>query len=924
MWADAYYISTREFAGGFVGVGAYALNRAQMIAGDPNPQIISFLVPPGSTPYNVGDGLLPSDLDGNILPPTGSPAYFVGSMDNGGQYGAPQDALTIWKFDADFATPSNSTFTLTDTIPIAPYDTQFGPCSGRDCIPQPGTSNRIDILSYRQRPMNRLAYRNFGSHEALVTNQSVEAPGGVAGMRWWEIRDPNGSPVVHQEGTFAPGVSDGIHRWMGSIAMDEAGNMALGYSASDGTNTYPSVWYTGRLAGDPLGTMAQGEASLIDGSGSQTGSSRWGDYSSMNIDPIDDCTFWYVNQYLPSTSSVGWRLRIGSFKFDQCGTPDFYLAGVPTNQAICAGGDASYEVNVGSVSGFNNPVTLSANGQPAGSTASFSVNPVIPAGISDLTISNTGTAAAGSYVISVSGAATDSPGHDIDLGLDVFDMVPGAPNLTLPADGTLNQPLRPVFEWTSAVQAASYTLEVDDDEGFGSPDLVETGITDTTFTPAFDLMSNTVYYWRVTAVNSCGAGSASAVYDFATVALPGDCGLGTVPVIHYTEDFESGAPGWTHSGQGDTWSLSDVRVHGGTYSYHAVDVDTYTDQRLESPEVVLPTQSPVTLQFWNWQEMEDKSSGCWDGGILEISTDGGTNWSYLPTDVMQSDPYDGPVTGLDELDGWCGDPQDWLRSVVDLDAYAGQTARFRFRLGTDGSVGREGWYIDDFYVQSCEDPTPDFSLDATPDSATICAGEDAAFGIDVGSANGFTNDVTLAAAGHPAGSTATFSVNPVTPPGNSTLTVGNTAGAAGGIYTVTVSGTAAASPGHDVDVTLGVVAGVPGAPALVSPPNGAEDQPLQPTFEWTDIPGVDSYTFELSLDSNFLPPMITETGIVGTSFTPSVELSQGHTYFWRVTGENICGNGATSAEFGFTTVTLFPFDDGFESGDTSHWSTTEP
>ena len=126
-------------------------------------------------------------------------------------------------------------------------------------------------------------------------------------LAYTQSGDPNGTPVVYQEGTFAPGVNDGIHRWMGSIAMDEAGNMALGYSASNATNVYPSVWYTGRLAGDPLGTMAQGEASIIDGGGSQTSASRWGDYSSMNIDPIDDCTFWYVNQYLPSSSGSGWR-----------------------------------------------------------------------------------------------------------------------------------------------------------------------------------------------------------------------------------------------------------------------------------------------------------------------------------------------------------------------------------------------------------------------------------------------------------------------------------------------------------------------------------------------------------------------------------------------------------------------------------------
>jgi hypothetical protein len=314
VWPDAYYISTREDPN----IGAFALNRTQMLAGNPTPQVISFHV---SISYNTGYGLLPADLDGTTLPPAGSPEYYMGTMDNGGTLGAPQDAMTLWEFDVDWAVPGNSSFTLVSTLPTSPYDAMF-PCSptSRDCIPQPGTSEKLDILSYRQRPLWRLAYRNFGTHESLVTNQAVEAGPAMAGIRWWEVRNPSTSPVIYQEGTYAPGVTDGIHRWMGSIAMDQSGNMALGYSASDGISTYPSVWYTGRLATDPLGTMPQGEGSIVDGGGSQLSSgSRWGDYTSMNVDPVDDCTFWYVNEYYPSTSTSEWYLRVGAFKFDECG-----------------------------------------------------------------------------------------------------------------------------------------------------------------------------------------------------------------------------------------------------------------------------------------------------------------------------------------------------------------------------------------------------------------------------------------------------------------------------------------------------------------------------------------------------------------------------------------------------------------------------
>jgi len=325
VWPDAYYLSTREFlglSGPFQGVGAYALNRAQMLAGNPSPQVVSFLVPPQGLGFNVGDGLLPSDMDGSTPPPVGSPNFYLGSQDNNGPYGAPSDALNLYKFHVDFNIPTNSSFVLTNTIPVAAFNSILALCNGsRACIPQPNTTVKIDHLGYRQRPLFRLAYRNLGDHESLVTNQSVSAGNGpngeVSGIRWWEIRNPNSAPVIFQQGTYAPGLTDGIHRWMGSIAMDGQGNIALGYSASNGSNpaVFPSVRYTGRLAGDPLGMMTLGEGSIVSGTGSQTSSFfRWGDYTSMVIDPTDDQTFWYINEWVPVTSTTGWVVRIGSFK----------------------------------------------------------------------------------------------------------------------------------------------------------------------------------------------------------------------------------------------------------------------------------------------------------------------------------------------------------------------------------------------------------------------------------------------------------------------------------------------------------------------------------------------------------------------------------------------------------------------------------
>ncbi len=317
IWPDGYYINTNE--GGVT--GSYALDRTQMLAGNPAATSIRFAI--AQNPF----GLLPADIDGTTLPPAGSPAYFVGTRDNDAP-GGTEDAVLVYKFRADFAIPANSTFTGPTVLPAAAFDSIF-PCTPttRNCISQPGTTTKIDILSYRQRPTFRLAYRNFGTHESLVTSQSVEATTAMAGMRWYELRDPNGTPTIFQQGTYAPGATDGIHRWMGSIAMDRQGNMGLGYSVSDAVSVFPGIRYTGRLVGDPLGTMPQGEGVIVNGGGSQlnTGTAaRWGDYSSMSVDPTDDCTFWYTTEYYATTSNANWNTMVGSFKFPECG------AGTPT------------------------------------------------------------------------------------------------------------------------------------------------------------------------------------------------------------------------------------------------------------------------------------------------------------------------------------------------------------------------------------------------------------------------------------------------------------------------------------------------------------------------------------------------------------------------------------------------------------------
>lgn len=333
VWKDSYIITTREFGildPSIYGIGVYGLERNKMILGDPGARAVSFLMTDSAVPLNlIGDGLLPPDVDGKAKPKNDAPAPIVGTQDDNAPYGATFDALNIWEFDVKWRSTPTASMVLKTQLPVASFDSDF-PCIGgfgsRDCLPQPGITNTaqyLDILSYRQRPTFRLAYRNLGTSESLLTNQSVEAMPGVAGVRWYEIRRTNGVYSVRQQGTYAP--ADGVHRWMGSIAADKNGNFGLGYSVVNGTNVFPGIRYTGRMAADPLGQMPLGEGTIVNGTAAQTtANSRWGDYSDLTVDPVDDCTFWYVNEYYTAASAAsapngnGWTTRIASFKLPGC------------------------------------------------------------------------------------------------------------------------------------------------------------------------------------------------------------------------------------------------------------------------------------------------------------------------------------------------------------------------------------------------------------------------------------------------------------------------------------------------------------------------------------------------------------------------------------------------------------------------------
>jgi hypothetical protein len=295
VWPDAYYGTFNMFRGNaFVGAKICAFERAKMLAAGP-ARMQCF----DSTGQG---GILPSDLDGATPPPSGAPNYLM-------NFG--NDRLNLWKFHVDWTNPGSSTLTGPTTIGTAPFEIACNnaPNPGA-CVIQPNTTELLDTLS--DRLMFRLAYRNFGDHETLVVNHAVAA-GGASGVRWYEVRDPGGTPTIFQQGTYAP---DGTFRWMASIAMDKAQNVLMGYSRS-GPQIFPSVFFTGRSASGPPNQLAI-EKAAVNGTGSQSNPDRWGDYSSMSLDPTDDCTFWFSTQYEGVTGQFNWQTSIVRVRFSNC------------------------------------------------------------------------------------------------------------------------------------------------------------------------------------------------------------------------------------------------------------------------------------------------------------------------------------------------------------------------------------------------------------------------------------------------------------------------------------------------------------------------------------------------------------------------------------------------------------------------------
>jgi Cep192 domain 4 len=380
----------------FIGADLCGLDRIKMLAGDSSAAQLCQTTPPTESSY------LPSDMDGPTPPIDGTPGLFVSWQNNNpGQ-------LYLRKLTLNFAT-ATATLSAPTTISVA-NDTLACGGTGGQCVPQPATTQTLDTLGDRM--MYRFAVRHFADHDRAVVNHAV-ASGSQVAIRWYELYDPAGNVTLNQQGTFAP---DSSYRWMGSMAEDQNGDIALGYSASSST-VNPAIRFTGRVPSDPAGTM-ESEASILESVGSQSpGLARWGDYTAMQVDPSDDCTFWYVDQYEKATGTYNWHTGIASFAFSACtGTPNFTLALSPNTVNITQGAGGTSTVTVSPLNSFSGNVTLSALGVPSGVTALFSPNPATTT--STLTLTASATATTGPATLTIYGTS-GSLSNSTTLSLNV-------------------------------------------------------------------------------------------------------------------------------------------------------------------------------------------------------------------------------------------------------------------------------------------------------------------------------------------------------------------------------------------------------------------------------------------------------------------------------------------------------------------------
>jgi hypothetical protein len=696
----------------------FALDRAKMLAGLP-ATFQKFSV--NNLPNFGFQLVLPSTMQGNAPPPNGEPAVFARPHDDEAQEGASTpsfDWLDMWTLSVDWATPANSTLTQLAPLHIGDYDASMcGLGSIWNCMPQAGTTQKIDPI---REPLHfPFQYRNFGDHQTLV-GTFVEDVDGTdhAALRWFELRKTGaGAWSLFQEGVV--GGEAGVHRSVGSIAMDQSGNIAIGYTRTgDSAPYFPSIYYRGRLASDPLGTMTQGENVIVDATTSKTNNERWGDYSGIGVDPADDCTFWYTTEYGGQGNT-----KVAAFKFDACGC--LAVPAAPTASASVPQ-DNRIDVNWGDS-------TTSTITQYLVYRSTTSGGPYTQ--IATVADSSPGTAGGPSYtyhddtvsggtryyyiVKSTDGGACTSAGSvEVSaLATGQCRLAPtfaGLVSITNPGNATCTLNL----SWSAGTSVCSggvtYNVYRNTIPGFTPTpaNRISSGVAGTAYTDAFGIVGGTTYYYVVRAVDtSNGVEDSNTAQKFGVPTGP----LTTTTWTDTFEGSQSGGgfdqAGWTHSAinGGTNWAWSTVQKHDGTHSWFAADVGSISDKVLVSPS--FGVGSTTTLSFFHTFKFEFSSSTCWDGGTLEYSLDGGSTWRVVPAGDFTAGAYNGTVStsSSNPIGGspaWCGGAIITMTPVtVNLGGDAGlvnKTVKIRWHEGDDANTSSTGWYVDTVTVTNAQ------------------------------------------------------------------------------------------------------------------------------------------------------------------------------------------------------------------------------
>ncbi|MCX6303419.1 MAG: BACON domain-containing carbohydrate-binding protein [Bacteroidetes bacterium] len=672
IWGDGYYMSMHRFtagAGSWAGCGAVAYNRTLMLAGSPAATMVMFTKPSSDEAF----GWLPSDCDGPF--PTGNPPnYFLYDYD-----GASNDHLGIYEFHVDWNTTTNSTFTNLLSLPVTAFTANSAG------ITQPGTTVKLDVINDRM--MYRLQYRSFAGYSTMVCNRSVDITTTVAGIRWYELRKTTGAWSIYQQGTYT--LADNNSRWMGSIAMDSSGNMALGYSVS-GSSLYPSIRYTGRKKNDALNQMTIAERGIFNGTGSQTGSAaRWGDYSAMSCDPMAKATYWFTTEYYVTTSPTGWHTRIASFKFannpvvttnDPTGIT---CTGATLNGSVNPNGLAtSYHFEWGTTASYGNNTTTVAAG--AGNTT-LTVNAPI-----------TGLIAGTTYHYRIVAVNVDGTGNGNDMtfipcaATVITTAATAITTTTATAGGNVTSDGGGAVTargtcWGTAANPTIAGSHTTDGAGLGVFPSSLTG-----------LLANTTYHIRAYATNASGTSYGNDL-TFTT-----NCGVYTLP---FSQSFSATTipTCWSQTdnqGNGQIWQFGVITgqtpLPALTGNYAFLNSRAYGAGNTQNADLVTPTidmtgYTNITLQFNHYFRSTTGTSG-----TVSYSINNGTTWTIISTFTVTTT-----------------NPEAFSQVIP---ALTGQT-QVKIRWNYTGTYGRY-WGVDDVSLTgTAGSPT----LSVTPPNQNVTA-----------------------------------------------------------------------------------------------------------------------------------------------------------------------------------------------------------